>query len=401
MTTPTIKQLSEYLPVLYAYDNKGKVRMWAVTVNSDTYTCWHGLLDGKWQSKTTKVKGKNIGRANETSPETQAEQEALSEWKSKRDLEDYNTDVTQSGLQLRPMLALDYLNAGHRVDWDNWYAQPKLDGLRLVIGNSIKRDKYLPADMKLASRKGIQYKLQHLIEDADKLLQYANALCDNKCLALDGEAYKPGLPLQVINSYAKAYKAGLTESLEYHVFDLIIQDMPFEERYKILVKAFEKLKTDSKLTLVPAGVCSSEQQMKQQHGTWVEQGYEGIMLRKGSGNYSINQRSVNLFKYKTFFDDEFCIKEVWEDSNGNAMFKLTIPAGKELNHAGGVFQTKQATEFDCTPRCTHEERKQMLTEDLVGKWITVKYQDITKDGIPTFGVGLTIRNCDEQGNPLE
>ena len=64
------------MKTLYKKDSKGKVRQWDVSVSDSTITVSSGLLDGKKTSQVTACKGKNIGKANETSPEEQALLEA-------------------------------------------------------------------------------------------------------------------------------------------------------------------------------------------------------------------------------------------------------------------------------------------------------------------------------------
>ncbi len=74
------------LKPLYKLDTKGTIRVWeGMAVKNTAYgtaavVCRHGILDGKMQDNVREIKkGKNIGRANETSPFEQA----MSEVKSK------------------------------------------------------------------------------------------------------------------------------------------------------------------------------------------------------------------------------------------------------------------------------------------------------------------------------
>lgn len=48
--------------------NNNEIEEWQITTDKDTYTVTYGQLNGKLTSKTTRVKGKNIGRSNETAP---------------------------------------------------------------------------------------------------------------------------------------------------------------------------------------------------------------------------------------------------------------------------------------------------------------------------------------------
>ena len=374
---------------LFKYDSKGKIREWSVKTEGDSYIVSHGLKDGKIQEKTTVCKAKNIGKSNETTPEEQALLEAKAKHVFQVVRDDYHEDVEKSGLQLRPMLAMDYRKVGHRVDWKRAWTQPKLDGLRLTAGNRWIDN----SDHEMMTRKGDTYNVPHLMESTKMLLRIVNDICDkqghSQCQALDGEAYIHGLPLQKITSLARKYRKGKTEQLKYYIFDLIIPDMGFGKRYNILVKAlreFNKIDNDH-FVLVPVDTATNEDQMKELHGKYLEQGYEGLMIRHHDAHYGYGKRSADLFKYKEFFDCEALIIDIWSDKNNNCM--LTV-------------QLKNGLECGVTPKRTHDARKEMLNQkdDLIGKWITVKYQALTDDGNLQFPVGLDIRECDAEGNPI-
>lgn len=388
------------LPKLYIYDSKGKEREWSVRTEGEKIIVSHGLVGGKIVEKVTKAKPKNVGKANATTAEEQAVLEAKSKWTKQVEREDYHEDIEKSGLQMRPMLAHDYNKVPHRVDWTQALAQPKLDGLRLTYGHrqALQEGTKEPLaynslwDQEMLTRKGETYNLPHLETHSRNLLQLVNDRCDGRCLALDGEAYLHGLPLQQITSRARKYRKGLTEELEYHLFDLVIPGMPFTDRWMLLeecLKNYNELRP-GRLSLVPTFGLKDEEHMKLLHGNFIEAGYEGLMIRHEGSQYHIGQRSADLFKYKQFFDKECLITDVWEDKNGNAMLTCAFEKGNV------------ESEFGCTPKRTHEERKRLLSikDELIGKWITVKYQDITEDGLPTFPVGLDIRECDDEGNPI-
>lgn len=389
------------LPTLYIKDSKGKKREWCVaTVGADIVVSY-GLVGGKITQKHTTAKSKNVGKVNETTPEQQALLEAKAKWVAQVEREDYHEDIEKAGKQLRPMLALDYLKVPHRVRWEEAVAQPKLDGLRLTAGlryTDGRSDKF-----EMMTRKGETYNVPHLIEPCSKLLAIVNSKCEGKCLALDGEAYIHGVPLQTITSLARKYREGKTETLGYHLFDLVIPNMEFEDRYSILESSVSEYKEtygdDEIFEVVPCHPVTPKT-IEALQGEYMQLGYEGLMLRHTSSLYSIAQRSPDLFKFKQFYDDEFRIIDVWEDKNGNAMFKCETLLCKQLSCEG--YFVEERKEFDCTPKRSHEERKLILQhkEDYIGKWLKVKYQALTIDKIPQFPIGLELRECDDEGNVL-
>ena len=46
------------------------------------------------------------------------------------------------------------------------------------------------------------------------------------------------------------------------------------------------------------------------------------------------------------------------------------------------------------PRGTHEERRDLykIAKSMVGKKLTVRFQELTEDGIPRFPVGIAFRD---------
>ena len=69
---------------LYKIDSVGKLREWTMVVENNSYHAVKGLVDGKKTTDKPRVTfGKNIGRANATTDEEQAELEAKARWDKK------------------------------------------------------------------------------------------------------------------------------------------------------------------------------------------------------------------------------------------------------------------------------------------------------------------------------
>jgi len=112
---------------LYSRTSNGSIQEWTIHVEGNSFFTVEGIKGGKMTtSKPTVCEGKNIGRANETSPETQALQEAKAKYKKKVDsgyyekLEDIDIEKFTE-----PMLAHKY--GEHEVEFP-LASQPKLDG---------------------------------------------------------------------------------------------------------------------------------------------------------------------------------------------------------------------------------------------------------------------------------
>jgi len=112
---------------------------------------------------------------------------------------------------------------------------------------------------------------------------------------------------------------------------------------------------------------------------YVEEGYEGQMLRL-DGKYE-NKRSKFLMKHKSFIDEEYTIIDVCEGE------------GNKTNMVGYmVFETADGKPFKSNVKATFEESEEMFKnrKQLIGKQATIKYFNLTPDGIPRFPYVINI-----------
>ena len=70
---------------LYCVNKSGGVQEWHVWADGDKVLVEHGKFGGKLQRKETTCTSKNVGRANETTPEQQAMLEAQSKYNKQVD----------------------------------------------------------------------------------------------------------------------------------------------------------------------------------------------------------------------------------------------------------------------------------------------------------------------------
>ncbi len=114
-------------------------------------------------------------------------------------------------------------------------------------------------------------------------------------------------------------------------------------------------------------------------------GLEGIMIRSNQREYIGGRAGTNLYKLKSFEDDEF------EITGYNGQMS---EAGILLNRPVWKCITKTGQEFLAKPHGTHVSQEQQWEDrdKIVGKMLTVKYQNLTKDGIPRFPQGVAIRD---------
>lgn len=120
--------VGKIFPLLYKKSSKGKLQQWKIWTEDENIYSEHGYVDGKiTQDKPTIAKGKNIGKANETTPAEQAQSQAESKWKKQLDKGYKQTIEECDELVLLPMLANSFDKRGHDIQYPA-YVQPKYDG---------------------------------------------------------------------------------------------------------------------------------------------------------------------------------------------------------------------------------------------------------------------------------
>tara|TARA_B100001093_G_C26820335_1_gene1011611 strand:- start:1192 stop:2304 length:1113 start_codon:yes stop_codon:yes gene_type:complete len=363
---------------LYGKSKDGKTKQWTISVidnKDDTATIFreYGFINMK-MSKSIKLieSGKNIGKANETTSFQQACSEAQSLW-NKQSESGYVTDLNTQDTIIKPMLAMDYRKCAKSIQ-SPFYLQPKLDGVRLLCKN-------INGSCKFYSRTGKEiHILGHLIPDLINIFKHI------EYEYIDGEFYSHDIAFPYISGIFRRKKnddTKLLESIKFHVFDTFSQNNndTFSKRFNTLKKAI-KTSNCKNVICVETTVYNDYADIKSMHDNYINKGYEGIMIRNIDSIYNPNHRSVNLQKYKEFIDKEFEIVG-GEEAQGNDLGTV-------------VFICKNASglKFNVRPRGSRELRIKWLNDikQLIGKQLTVRYQELSSDDIPRFPVGIEIRD---------
>jgi DNA ligase-1 len=397
-------RLHKEYPPIFGKDKTGKTRVWKASVfssqdsNKGIAVIQHGILDGKLQVDTREyTEGKNIGKKNETTPLQQCMQEVEKKRKDKIEKEGYcetliNTETPDLSAtttaasashylperKIFPMLANKYEPAAASKKRKGivfpCFVQPKLDGLRCVVYlNGTGRPVY-------QSRTGGYFAV---LEHLDTSVQ--DILSKHPNMILDGELYTTEIPFEELAGIIK--KKTLTEAdkqkiqcVQYHVYDVVIPEIPFRERLSIIQQIIAGDRGGVKL--VATYLTNTPTEFNEKFGEYVAQGYEGIMLRNTEGLYQENYRSNDLMKYKEFFEAEYPIvdfKEATGRDAGTVIWECETPEGRR---------------FSVRPRGTQEARREWFCKggSLVGKQLTVIYQELSEMGVPRFPVGKAIRD---------
>ena len=359
---------------LYINHSSGQTGSWKIEVLENTdgtariITTACKVLGGKPVVTTEIVReGKNIGRANETSPLEQALSEAKAKAQKKMD-KGYTHNIPEEGQKAvnslgltKPMLAQEFKAV---TEWPV-YVQPKLDGNRC-------KAKLQDGRVIMWSRGGKEINLPHIAKALEDILMQG--------ITLDGELYLHGQPLQTITSWIKKLQPE-SEKIEYRVYDTV-SPRCYSERAKALSELLPK---HGPVLPVETYEVHDQEFLQKLHDSFIAAGYEGTMVRAKGVGYEDGKRSKSLQKMKDFQDAEFEILDVIQGTpRQTATGQLEVP----------IYVCKCGPHtFNATaPGDMFEKHSAWLNRDnAIGKMLTVKFFNYTPDGLPFLPVALRIR----------
>lgn len=297
------------------------------------------------------------------------------------------------------------------IDAD-WYCQKKYNGVRCVA--------CINGNVKLFSRRLKQYNVP-TIESAlaeffagnasNSMNNSARNKIDNfiSNKMLDGELYIHKMPLQLISGIVRAENDPDKVKLKYVIFDFYDfknKDLSYVRRMEILEDLFESVNSSGSanssnsqnIILAPTDKIGKstdypafERRMNSFYNKYLEQGYEGIILRRADGVYvpSFHGRETDLvMKHKP--------KQTKE-------YKCTgyeTGRGKESGAVIWICQV-HGIEFRVRPKQSYAERRQIYSElqsdpgafakKYKNKPYTVEYDSLSINGVPQQPRGLLFR----------
>ena len=196
-----------------------------------------------------------------------------------------------------------------------------------------------------ASRGGDNYDAAttHLREDPELLEVFRNM----PHIILDGELYKHGKSLQQISGAARMEKNAYDcDWLEYYVYDLIDLenlDKPAKDRIKLLQSiqqsygwGFDPCREwkegELQIQVVPQVYISGWASMKKLHAQYVEEGFEGLVIRNPDKPYKPNGRTNDMIKIKMYKSEDFLVVGIEPGLRGeeDMVFVLETSDGKQF-----------------------------------------------------------------------
>lgn len=288
----------------------------------------------------------------------------------------------------KPMLAGKVVDTEKLLDLYPMYTTPKLDGIRCLVidGHAVTRK------FKLVPNKYIRKQIESVCPDG-----------------FDGEIMSGKKNFNQLQSLVMSEEG--EPEFQYCVFDYVKDDLKkdYLNRIADLSLWLGKSRPPDFIRLIFPSICPNEEYLMRMHQKYVDQGYEGIMLRIPKGPYKCGrstEREGYLLKLKKF-DDSEC-----EVLGMEQLFHNTNVAEKdELGHTKrsrkkeglvpvdrvGAFLVKDlktGVEFKVSTGLIDDERKEYWKQGsvLVGKIIKYKYQGVGTNKRPRFPVFLGFRD---------
>jgi DNA ligase 1 len=259
---------------------------------------------------------------------------------------------------------------------------PKLDGIRCIIRSGVACSRTL----KPIPNKHIQRLLSECPDD------------------LDGELIVPGKTFNEIQSLVM--KESGHPDIEYHVFDIVEDDVPYVDR----MEALGEIDLPSVCTKILPVEIKTEASLTAYENEMVDDGYEGIMIRDPEGPYKFGRSTVKegyLLKWKRFSDAEAEIigtEELLHNHNEAELDERGFTKrshhrdGKVESGMLGAFLVRDGEKvFKVSSGLTAKERIEYwdIRDTMIGQLVKYKYQEAGAKSLPRFPVFLGIRHPDD------
>ncbi len=418
-STPSLFKFE--LPTLYARAKSGAVLTWDIEIEGNKYRMISGQEDGgKTTSSWTICEGKNQGRANETTAEEQAQLEADAKWKKKIKTNGYWEDVKNIDKEMsyiEPMLAYPLISKKTKKDKSGKeYTEivdrtPKVK-LPVMVDRKYNGMRQVTSDRGPLSRKGEPIpSAPHIFNALEPLIVKIPDL------VLDGELYnhewrhKLNELISIVGTKKQAkltpeFLANSERIVRYYVYDGYGFDCPEDikvmrgglaimgcpkgtpikestpnalrrEALKVL------LKNVPYIVVVPYVLCDTMDEAKELYGGYIEDGYEGAILRNPNGEYQ-HYRTDDLIKLKPYEDMEVIILSIIDPKSGNWGGTAKTASVKMDN--GKV--------FTATFKGGKETLAKILAEadTWIGQKVTITYNGWTGLGTPNYAQ-IDPNNC--------
>lgn len=284
-----------------------------------------------------------------------------------------------------------------KFKWDHyWWAEPKLDGLRciVVVEHALIEGRYRQIATAY-SRNGKP------LWNLDRILNEILGSCSEEAeFVLDGEAYTQdwNLSMSIVKRSTQSHEQ--VDKLRYHVWDYLTlrewqakrSDVSNDIRRERL---FSLLKNPHYCEIVRRVKVSNSEELQTAYHAFLEQGYEGAILKNPEGGYELGRRSPHWLKIKPWFDADLSVIGCYagEGKHLGRIGGLVLEGDVDVDGRTVHVRTEVGTGFTDAERDEWQARWESNTHR--GRIVEIKYQEITVDGACRFPVYNRLREDKE------
>ena len=378
---------------LFKLDSKGKVRVWYMQLGAtEDQSVWAhravaGLQDGEHAVNEWKVaKPKNVGKANETTSETQARQEIESLYTKKRDTGYSDTiEAVETHEYFKPMLAETYGKKGLTGN----ISQPKFDGMRSVW----------KADGAWSRTGNPIHTVPHIKSALSRFFErYPEAVVDGELYSHEHhDKFEKLMSLLRKENASEEQMAEIKTYVKLYFYDGYLteadKNKTFRKRYDALADAISDFFGEDSVPLERVGylVCETQAELDEAYGRCMEDSYEGQIVRTDDLPYE-HKRSKSVLKRKEFETAEFVIEGVIEgEGNWSGCAKRLTIKNPNFDANQPESDTNKKT-FGSGMRGSQNHLKTVLEDHISGnrtpKWATLRFFGYSAYGVPRFPVAI-------------
>lgn len=287
--------------------------------------------------------------------------------------------TTSEGFVL-PMLAKVLEDNKPFEKYGTMLGQWKIDGLRCIIGATDKSDDlFNPITLTYHSRTGEDWTNKMCWMDEILLPKISKELLDmmvEEGACLDGELYLPGYSVNDINSFVKNTQLAQHYKLQYWCYDICCENMSAIKRSNFLydnltpsaISLFETkryhLENKGQLMLLESIEVSNINEAMIARDTYIDLGFEGLILRNPSAEYQFGKRNQAMFKFKKVDDGKFIIVNITSEHKRSdlPLFVCRNDINDEL--------------FECSINKPQDVQREILIhkEKYIGKYMQVEFR---------------------------
>ena len=333
------------------------------------------------------LSGKNLGKKNATTIETQTIREATSVY------DKYKRNNNKDSDLYPPMLASKYNDKSglenvmitDLVLDKEYFVEYKFDGNRAVAFYKNNKLTLYSRERKLIfPHAELQDELNHLLRD-------------NPGKYLDGELYLHGIPLQKITGQVrKQNPKDVTIFYKFYVFDIFDPayiNKPYKERREELEQLINSEdRPRNYIELVKSVLTDQNDVVREMYMTALSLNFEGLMLKDPNGPYEYSYKGYHskyLKKIKPSTRREY---EIVGYETG---------VGKNLKCVTLILKLESGQTFKCSIKNTIEYREELyelwkdgdyFEKNVLGALATVEFQSLSNEQIPLRGTVIEIHH---------